>query len=493
MAQAVFIHEGCSIDYTPAADVAAGDVVVQGDLVGVTKQPIPANQLGALVVEGVFDFAKPAAWVELGELLRALPRGAVFIDFARVDWFAWPRGAADSPRGQPARYAAWIAHADGSVRVVDLGPAEDVDNACAAVRRLLARSPQSIAAQGERAAEKTLHQDLTALSKLVLVPLLPHLRDATALYLCPDASLWLAPWAALPLPDGSFAVESYTIRLLVSGRDLVHEPVRLARPPSAPLLLADPDFDLGRQVARREVAALLRGDEELPSRAPAEGLRLGNVRRLPYTALEAKLIAPRLETWLGHAPHICIDRKALETVVKRAQGPRVLVLSTHGYFLPDRERKPVAGERGSPSSWENPLLRCGLLLAGCNDPPKEGEPGDDGVLTGLEIVGADLRGTELVVLSACETGLGDVRNGEGVAGLRQAFQLAGAEAVVATLWQIPDRQSAQLMIRFFDELAEKKDKATALSEAQRAMIQQRREKYGAAHPFFWAAFTLTGR
>jgi CHAT domain-containing protein len=278
-------------------------------------------------------------------------------------------------------------------------------------------------------------------------------------------------------------------------------------------VLADPDYDLGRDAAEAEARRLLDGREGGLRGPGAVSAALGNVRwpRLPGTAAEGKAVATRLAAYAGREPAVRTGKDALESAVKRASRPRVLVFCTHAFFVEgpsaagpapfdrgERGLKLVAVNEARPEKPapppENPLLRCGLVLAGANSRPGDaaGRALDDGLLTGLEIVGLDLRGTELVVLSACESGVGVVRTGEGVAGLRQAFQLAGAQSVLATLWRIPDRETAQLMEAFFDRVAAGEGKAAALRGAQLDWIKQRRGRAGAAHPFFWAAFTLTG-
>jgi CHAT domain-containing protein len=447
-------------------------------------------------------FSRP--WIELNEVRQAMPPNSVLIDIARFR-VARPDVKDREKQWDAPRYAAWVipATGPGEVALIDLGPAEAIEADVKSVRRLLAETPQQLTKVGEVQAEQQLRSALEDLAKKVLHPLLPRLGAARTLLLSPDGVLWLAPWAALPLPDGKYAVEMFTLTHLVSGRDLVQSPARDAKP-ATPLVLADPNFDLPPAEADRLSRTLLReqglDDSVRLVGRPAEPLlarqdavratqRLGRAERLPFTATEAEQITPALQDYTKRAPRVLTDNQALSAVVLAARRPQVLVLSTHGFFLADQQSSP---EDKKAAGLGNPLLRCGLLLAGCNEAEKASAGQNSGVLTGLQIVGCDLRGCELVVLSACETGLGEVRNGEGVAGLRQAFQLAGAQSVVATLWQVPDQASAQLMIRFWHNLAAGQSKAESLRNAQLALIKSRRDKNAAAHPFFWAAFTLTG-
>jgi CHAT domain-containing protein len=307
----------------------------------------------------------------------------------------------------------------------------------------------------------------------------------------PDGDLWLYPWAALPTADGKYLTESVEVRYVTSGRDLLPRPSVPAT--GGAVILADPDFDSGTGKPRAGVA--------VPTGGRTIVSLLGRVARLPGTAVEAAAVAPKLAALAGRDPKTLTGDRATAHQLRTAGRPRFLMLATHGFFLP-----PDPANTTDRKNWYetltlplavgdeavNPLRRSGLLLAGCNREPAE-PGGDSGVLTGLDVLRLDLRGCELVVLSACETGLGEVRDGEGVGGLRQAFLAAGADRVMSTLWQVPDLESARLMDRCFALQADGLPPATALRDAQREAVERRREKNAAAHPFFWAAYTLTER
>jgi CHAT domain-containing protein len=411
----------------------------------------------------------------------------VFIDVVRLD--SYRIGLGKFAERQPARYVAWVTGKTGAPKVIELGPAAKIDAAVTAARKAIADAPAAIRSDGEPAAEKQLRDAAADLSKLVLEPLRSAAGSVTAWYVAPDGELWLYPWAALPTADGKYLAETVDVRYVTSGRDLLHRTsMDTARDC---VIVADPDFDAGTGRPRTPTAA--------PSGGRGVAALLGRVGRLPGTAVEARAVAPKLAALTAREPTVLIGDRATKRGVKSATRPRVLMLATHGFYLP-----PEPQHRTTGKDWYealtlplavgdeavNPLRRSGLLLAGCN---REPESGDDGVLTGLDVLSLDLRGCELVVLSACETGLGEVRDGEGVGGLRQAFLAAGAERVMSTLWQVPDLESARLMSRCFELQAGGQPAGAALRQAQLEAVARRREGNAAAHPFFWAAYTLTGR
>jgi tetratricopeptide (TPR) repeat protein len=446
-----------------------------------------------------------ARWMTLAEMRQAIPDGAVFIDIARFQPFNFAAKREEAyPFGAP-RYAAWISPAVGQreTTVVDLGPAEEIESAVAKVRQEIAGAVEANGALpqlGEEEAEKLLNKSLAVVAERIWKPLAPRVQGAKRLIISPDGLLWLLPWGAIPIGDGRRLLEDFIPQFEVNGWDLAAP--GNSGTPQKPVIFADPDFNQSPAGTKRAIEAVFRApisDQSEPTRGFAPSHTLPGVARLPNTAVEAQAVAPSIERLTHLKPDLYLGPYALERALKATTSPSLLLLSTHGFFLPDQEAA-LAGslaevEHGRPTSAdgqpvESPLLRCGLLFAGCNG--KRPVAGDDGILTGMEIVGIDLRGADLVVLSACETGVGKVRNGEGVVGLRQAFQLAGARSVVATLWQVPDRDSSLIMNDFFANLADGQSKPEALRNAQLKRIAARRERFGAAHPFYWGAWTLTG-
>ena len=444
-----------------------------------------------------------------------MPATSVFVDIARFRprdlTLAAREGEPFKPYGTP-RYVAWVVPpaGRGQIRVVDLGEAAAIDALVAEYRDRIeaAKGPDgTIQKQGEAAAQAELAVVAAPLAKRTIEPLLAVAKEAIGkdpeeLVISPDGPLWLVPFAALVLADGRFAVEAVAIRHVTSGRDLVAK--RAAASGNAagrtgpPLIMAAPNFDSRSTGKASSRSAADRG----LARPIRPSIRVQRYAPLPGTLDEARSVADAVRRIATSAPEIVVADEATETRFKSTRRPALALLATHGFFDGDQQFDAItlairqAGRgRGlietKGEGAESPLTRCGLMFAGCNRASGDGQS-EDGVLTGLEIIGCDLRGTRLVVLSACETGVGEVESGQGVAGLRQAFQLAGAETVVSTLWSVPDKETAQLSNAMFTALAEGASPAQAVRRAQLELIKQRYDFLEANHPVFWAAFTATG-
>jgi CHAT domain-containing protein len=143
---------------------------------------------------------------------------------------------------------------------------------------------------------------------------------------------------------------------------------------------------------------------------------------------------------------------------------------------------------------ENPLLRSGIALAGANNALKSEDEGkSDGIVTAEKILGLRLRGTDMVVLSACETGLGEVKTGEGVFGLRRAFTQAGTKSLVMSMWQVPDKETKELMVEFYKNIISgPMNRCQALRQAALKEMKVVKERYGHTNPYYWGAFVFMG-
>ena len=394
------------------------------------------------------------AGITTADLVAALPRDCALVEFVRFNVFDFAHGQWTAGNEGRARYVAFVvgAHSSGSLVAVDLGDANQIHLLTDAFRTAVS--------------EKTdPSREGSALRQRVFDPLREALGPLRRILLSPDGELARLPFAALPDNDGHL-VDGWTIGYVATGRDLL----RLAAPSdgaaTAPMVLADPDFDLRPSLwerltgkRRQPISSLVRG-----SLAPFE--------RLGETSQEGK----RVGELLGVAPYL--GRDAAEGRLRGTRAPRILHIASHGFFV-DQE-KAAADDADSARQVAmaqlSAMARSGLALAGANrtlagEPP--GEDGDDGIVTALEVADLDLDGTELAVLSACDTGLGDTHSSEGVLGLRRALALAGARTVLMSLWRVPDTATRELMEHFYSALSAGVSRVDAVRDAQRAVRKKR--------------------
>jgi CHAT domain-containing protein/tetratricopeptide (TPR) repeat protein len=404
-------------------------------------------------------------------------------DEALVEYLAFrPEGA-----GPERLLAAVLAPgATPETGLVDLGPLAEISERVQVLRGLLGLPDLS-------APEAHLAGHTRRLHALLWQPLEPWLRGRARVWVVPEGPLHLLPFAALQDPAGHFLVERVELGLLGASRDLLPRPVE-ARGASGPaLVLAGPDYG---QAA---------GGAAAPGTGELAGLRFS---ALPAAGDEGAVVAELLRK-NGREVRLLGGAEASEGALRRARRPALLHLATHGFFLDAQARPAPRGElvaslrglslapgpaagapRISGGPRPDPLARSGLALAEANR-GLQGErqaDGHDGLLLALEALDLELDGCRLVVLSACETGLGDVHRGEGVQGLRRAFMEAGASAVLSTLWQVSDEGTRVFMERFYGRLLAGEPAPRALTQTQRELMREARY----AHPFFWAPFLVTG-
>ena len=343
-------------------------------------------------------------------------------------------------------------------------------------------------------------------------PLETALGAAKRVYVSPDGVLTTIPMGLMADSDGKLLMEKIQLRIVNSTKDLLL-PLQPAQSKSA-LLVGNPKFDLsaaqqktaiaelrgemmgaaGQQAATPAVQISNAGAAQAASRGG--DLKGGDLNPLPGTQVEVDTVDKLLKT-AGLQATEYIGELALKDTVAQAHAPRVVHIATHGFFLSDEELKVSAEAQGKTANVdEDPMLRAGLFFAGA-DRVRQGaapEAGvDDGVLTAYEASQLNLEGTELVVLSACETGLGKDLNIDGVFGLRRGLQEAGAEAVMMSMWSVPDKETQELMGLFYQKWLGGLDKAEALRQAQLAERETVRQRYGKDLPYYWGAFVLVGR
>ena len=456
-----------------------------------------ANELEADLSRHSGSFRKKQDYenVSAERIASMLPENSVLVEYLKYDYQQLV------PDSSIPRYLAVVMTYDGEPVITDLGEASEIDPLVDRYRKHM--SAASRAGRMPTVVDQHNYKEIIEEFYIrVWQPIEKFVADKELVLIAPGGGLNMVSFAGLMDGDGRYLIEKHAVHHMSAGRDVIRFKQE-AEPGSGLFALGDPDYD-ATALARLSIPEGTPSDS-LPepdlyavrnTRSGCGKLKDITVNPLPFTRSEVESVA---ESWAASSDEpvaVYFGSNASEEKFKvEASGKRVIHLATHGYFLegacqPDLPKRGIDADVGFVG--ENPLLLSGLFFAGAN---LHGEGADsvgaeDGILTAYEVSAMDLEGTELAVLSACETGLGEVKEGEGVYGLRRAFQMAGARTVISALWPVSDRVTADMMSQLYNRQGESLPET--LRRLQLESINKLRGKKKADHPFSWGAFIALG-
>ena len=440
----------------------------------------------------------------LEQVARALEPGSALVSFVQYN----RRSPAVKPTGGlSARavrsYLAFLTRPGQPPVAISLGSGSAIDNLITRWREDIVAEVLSPITQQSGEPGLSSRTSGSALRRATWDPLLSHLAGVERVFIVPDGQLGLVPFAALPSGRRSYLLESAAaIHYLSAERDLPRPWSGAGTTTEGLLAVGGPAFGARqRQVGPASVGIV----------GSNPGGTLCGLQSLTFPPLNGTLqeVNDVTRVWNAAAgaearpPQLLTGTTATEASFKReAQRNRVLHVATHGFFLDDTcAITSVTGTRGvgglakvggkTPAT--NPLRLSGLALAGANRRDQARPDEDDGILTAEEVASLDLQGVEWAVLSACDTGVGEIKAGEGVFGLRRAFQVAGARTVIMSLWSVDDQATRAWMRALYEGRFQKRlSTADAVHQASLSVLRDRRARGQSTHPFFWAAFVAAG-
>ena len=416
--------------------------------------------------------------IEASDIAKVMPENSILIEFQRYNPFKFekPIDALEITNWAQARYQALILKSNGKIEAIDLGLAEPIENKIQEALSASSRLPEF------KSQFDIAEQLWDEVSELIVKPLEDAIGDSDALFVSPDGELNRVPFTALHFHKSEFLLgEVINLRLLTTGRELLDLSSPSQRISNASVIVADPAFNL---VKKTNTANLISSSS---SQQRSGDILTKNWSTLTGTDKEGKAIQKLIKA------ELLTRDNATAIAIQQRKKPKVLHIASHSFFLKNQIKNlpnPIDYMSTSlESKNETPLLRSGIVLAGANEP--ELNPNDDGYLTALEITQLDWNGTELVVISGCESGQGEIKSGEGVYGLKRAISVAGARSSLLSLWKVNDEATAAFMESFYKRLKEGKGRTEALVETQQE-FRSHRTNEDWRHPYIWAAFQLSG-